>query len=55
MLLKHKQRLRKVWQETRDPACNTAVKRATKTVRRVTLERALEGWEIKRENCEVTP
>jgi hypothetical protein len=24
-LLKHKQRLRKLWQETRDPACKTAV------------------------------
>jgi hypothetical protein len=30
-LLKHKQRLRKLWQETRDPACKTAVKGVTKS------------------------
>jgi hypothetical protein len=30
-LLKHKQRVRKLWHETRDPACKTAVKWVTKT------------------------
>jgi hypothetical protein len=29
-LLKHKQKLRKLWQETRDPACKAAVNRVTK-------------------------
>jgi hypothetical protein len=32
-LLKHKQRLRKLWHETRDPACKMAVKCVVKTVR----------------------
>jgi hypothetical protein len=54
-LLKHKQRLRKLWQETRDPACKMAVKWVTKTIRRIARKRALERWEIKIENCEVTP
>jgi hypothetical protein len=31
-LLKHKLRLRKLWQETRDPACKTAVNRVTKSI-----------------------
>jgi hypothetical protein len=54
-LLKHKQRLRKLWQESRDPACKTAVNWVTKTIRRIALKRALERWEIKIENFEVTP
>jgi hypothetical protein len=53
-LLKHKQRLRKLWQETRDPACKTAVNWVTKSIRRIARKRALERWETK-ENCEVTP
>jgi hypothetical protein len=32
-LLKHKQRLRKLWQETRDPACKTAVNWVSKAIR----------------------
>jgi hypothetical protein len=32
-LLKHKWRLRKWWQETRDPACKTAVNWVTKSIR----------------------
>jgi hypothetical protein len=35
-LLKHKQGLRKLWQETRDPACKTAVNWVTKAIRRLT-------------------
>jgi hypothetical protein len=54
-LLKHKQRLRKLWQETQDPACKTALNWVTKTIRRTVRKRALERWETKMENCEVTP
>jgi hypothetical protein len=42
-LLKHKWRLRKLWQVTRDPACQMAVIRVTRTVRRMTHRKAL-GW-----------
>jgi hypothetical protein len=34
--LKHKRRLRQLSQETRDPACKTAVNWVTKSVRRMT-------------------
>jgi hypothetical protein len=33
--LTYKKRLRKLWQETRDPACKTAVNWATKSIRRM--------------------
>jgi hypothetical protein len=46
-LLRHKQRLRKLWQETRDPACKTAVNWVSKAIRRMTRKRALERWETK--------
>jgi hypothetical protein len=32
-LLNHKQRLRKLWQETRDPACKTVVNWISKAIR----------------------
>jgi hypothetical protein len=54
-LLKHKQRLRNMWQENRDPACKTAVNWITKQMRRMTREKALERWERKMSNCEITP
>jgi hypothetical protein len=54
-LLKYKQKLRKMWQETRDPACKTAVNWVTKQIRKMTRKRALERWETKTDNCEVTP
>jgi hypothetical protein len=54
-LFKRKQRLRKLWQETRDPACKTAVNWVTETIRKIVRKRALEWWETKTENCEVTP
>jgi hypothetical protein len=54
-LLKHKQRLRKLWQETRDPACKTAIKWVSKAIRRRTRKKALEQWETKTGNAEVTP
>jgi hypothetical protein len=54
-LLKHKQRLRKLWHETRDPACKTAVNWVVKTIRRITRKKALERWETRIANCEATP
>jgi hypothetical protein len=54
-LLKYKQRLRKMWQETRDTACKTAVNWVTKQIRRITRKWALERRETKIGNCEVTP
>jgi hypothetical protein len=47
-LLKHKQRLRKLWQKTRDPACKMAVNWVTKSIRRLTRKKALERWETKK-------
>jgi hypothetical protein len=49
--LKHKRKLRRLWQETRDPACKTAVNYVTRSIRK----RALERWETNLANCEVTP
>jgi hypothetical protein len=54
-LLKHKRRLEKLWQETRDPACKTAVNLVTKSVKRMACKKALERWETKIGNTEVTP
>jgi hypothetical protein len=54
-LLKHKRRLRKLWQETRDPKSKTAVNWVAKSVRRMTRKKALEGCETKIGNSEVTP
>jgi hypothetical protein len=54
-LLKHKRGRSKLWQETRDPACKTAVNWVTKTIRRIARKRALGRWETKIENCEATP
>jgi hypothetical protein len=42
--LKHKKNLRKLWQETRDPACKTAENWATRNMRMV-RKRAHERWE----------
>jgi hypothetical protein len=54
-LLKHKRRLRKVWQLTWDPECKTAVNWVTKTITRMTCRKTLELWETKVGKCEVTP
>jgi hypothetical protein len=54
-LLKHKQRLRKLWQKTRDPACKTAVNWVTLTISRIARKRALERWVTQLENCEFKP
>jgi hypothetical protein len=48
-------RLRKLWQITRDPACKTTLNWVSKTIRRMTRRKALEGCETKERNCEVTP
>jgi hypothetical protein len=54
-LLKQKQRLRNLWQETRDPAWKTAVNWATNAIRWMARRRALERWETKIANTDVTP
>jgi hypothetical protein len=54
-LLKHKRRLRKPRQVTRDPAYKTAVNRIAKTIRRMTRRKILERWEAQVGNSEVTP
>jgi hypothetical protein len=51
-LLKQKQGLRQLWQETMDPACKTAVKWATKANTQMTRRRALER---KISNPDATP
>jgi hypothetical protein len=50
-LLKHKRKIRKLWQETRE----TAVNWVTRNIRRMVRKRALERCETKLANCEVTP
>jgi hypothetical protein len=54
-LLKNKRKLSKLWQETRDPACKTAINCVIRYIRRMFQKRALEIWETKLANCEVTP
>jgi DNA-binding transcriptional regulator YdaS (Cro superfamily) len=54
-LLRHKRRLRNVWQVTRYPVRKTAVNWIAKTIRRITPRKALERWETKVGNCEITP
>jgi hypothetical protein len=54
-LLKHKQRVRKLWQETWDPAFKTAVNWVSKAIRRMTRKMALERWKRKIGNTEVRP
>jgi hypothetical protein len=41
-LLKHKRRLRKLWQETRDAACKTVLIWVAETIRRITRTKALK-------------
>jgi hypothetical protein len=42
-LLKYKKRMRKLWQETRDPRCKTAVYRVSKAIRRIPEKRHLNS------------
>jgi hypothetical protein len=53
-LIRHKQKIRKLCQETRDPACKAAVNWVSKTIRRMTRKKALQRWETKIGNAEVT-
>jgi hypothetical protein len=46
---------RKLWQETRDRACKTAVNWVTKRIRRMAHIKTHERWETKISNTEVTP
>jgi hypothetical protein len=46
--------LRKLWQITQDPSCKTALNWVFKTIKQITLRKALERWETKIGNCEVT-
>jgi hypothetical protein len=54
-LLQLKHRLRKLWQETWDLTCKTAVNWVTKTIGRMTRKKIIEQWETRLGNCEVTP
>jgi hypothetical protein len=53
-LLKHGRKLRKLWQEAMYPACKTSVNWVTRNIRRTVRKRALEKWDTKLANCEVT-
>jgi hypothetical protein len=54
LLLKYK-RMRKLWQETRVPGCKTEVNWVSKAIRRIIRKKALEQWESKLANTEITP
>jgi hypothetical protein len=54
-LLKYKKSMRKLWQETRDPGCKKTVNWVSKSIRRMTRKKALEQWETKLANTELTP
>lgn len=54
-LLKYKRKLRKLWQDTGDPACKTAVNWNTQNIGKIVQKRALEIWETKLAKCEITP
>jgi hypothetical protein len=54
-MLRKKHRLRKLWQDTCDPACKMAVNWVSRAIKRMTQRKALERWEAKLCNCEVTP
>jgi hypothetical protein len=49
--LKHKRKLRKLWQGTRDPACKMEVNCVTRNIRRRTRKRIIETWETKLQNA----
>jgi hypothetical protein len=54
-LLKYKKRMRKLWQQTRDLGCKKTVNWVSKSIRRMTPKKALERWETKLANTELTP
>jgi hypothetical protein len=47
--------MRKLWQETRDPGCKKTVNWVSKSIRRMTRKKPLEGSETKLANTELTP
>jgi hypothetical protein len=47
--------MRKLWQETRVPECKKTVNWVSKSIRRMTRKKALERWETKLANTELTP
>jgi hypothetical protein len=49
--LKHKQRLRILWQVAWDLACETTVNWVTKTIGWMTCRKTIEQWETKAGNC----
>jgi hypothetical protein len=53
-LLNYKKRLRKLWQETRDPEFKMALNWVSKSIRRLTRKKALERWETRLANTEET-
>jgi hypothetical protein len=53
-LLQRKHSLRKLWQETRDPVCKTAVNWVNKTIRKMSQKKIKERWDTKIGNCKVT-
>jgi hypothetical protein len=54
-LLKHKNRLRKLWHESRNPSCKTAVHWIVKTIRRMSRRKSFERREKRVANYEATP
>jgi hypothetical protein len=53
-LLNYKKRLRKLWQETSDPECKTALNWVSKSIRQLTRKKALERCETRLANTEET-
>jgi hypothetical protein len=47
--------MRKLWQETRDQGCKTAVNWVSKSIRRIIRKKTFEQWEAKLANTELTP
>jgi hypothetical protein len=54
-LLGYKKKLRKLWQETRDPEFKTALNWVWKSIRRLTRKKAIERWETRLANTVETP
>jgi hypothetical protein len=54
-LLNYKKRVRRLWQETRDPGCKKAVNCVSNAIRRIIRKKTLEQWETKLENTELAP
>jgi hypothetical protein len=54
-LLRQNQRLRKLCRDTKDRACKTAVNCVSKAIWQMTRKKALERWDTKIGNAEVTP